>query len=61
MDNTIWIKQFEERQKQEIKLARLYAKEFNHGTTGHNALMIIAKMAEILDQHEQAYTNTKRN
>lgn len=48
-DKIEWEKQFDERQLKEIKFCRLYAKEFAHGTDGHNAKMIIAKMAELLD------------
>lgn len=45
-----WIDTLDDRQQKEMKLARLYAtKEFSHGTTGHNALLLIAKLAELLD------------
>jgi len=47
-----WQKNFDDRQRREIELARLYARDFHHGTIGHNALMIIAKMADLLDLHE---------
>ena len=47
-----WLEDFDERQQAEIKLSRLYANEYNHGTDGHNAKMIIAKMARQLDAQE---------
>lgn len=37
-----------ERELSEIKLALFYEKECNHGTAGHNRLMLIAKMAKEL-------------
>jgi hypothetical protein len=55
-----WQKSFDDRQRREIELARLYAKDFHHGTTGHNALMIIAKMADLLDLHEMQATMVEK-
>lgn len=48
----LWMGQLDERQRKEIKLARFYATECAHGTTGHNQLILIAKMADLLDAHE---------
>lgn len=48
-----WTQELDERQRKELELARLYAKDFAHGTTGHNQLMLIAKLAELLDKTEQ--------
>lgn len=39
----------DERQQKEIKFAELYAQDFNHGTTGHNQLLLVARLAELLD------------
>lgn len=39
----------DDRQRKETAFAELYATEFNHGTTGHNQLMLIARLAELLD------------
>lgn len=39
----------DERQRKEVAFSELYAAEFNHGTTGHNQLMLIARLAELLD------------
>lgn len=44
-----WRDEFSERELREIEFSRLYQKEFNHGTDGHNAKIIIAKLAAILD------------
>jgi hypothetical protein len=48
-----WLDNFDERQRKEIELCRIYAKDFNHGTDGHNAKMIIAKMSKLLDGLEE--------
>jgi hypothetical protein len=40
--------QFNVREIKEIKLALFYAKHCNHGTAGHNRLMLIANMANAL-------------
>lgn len=47
-----WHQNFDERQLNEICFALLYLTAFGHGTDGHNRLMIIAKMAELLDKKE---------
>lgn len=44
-----WRKLLDERQIKELDLSVLYASDFHHGTTGHNQLMLIAKLSEILD------------
>jgi len=44
-----WRTLVDERQRKEIALAEVYARDFNHGTTGHNQLMLIARLAELLD------------
>lgn len=46
-----WFSRFDERQQKEIVWAFLYAGgSFGHGTVGHNQLMIIAKMADMLNK-----------
>jgi len=45
-----WLKLFDERQQKEIKFSQVYVNEFEHGTDGHNAKVIIAKMAHLLDE-----------
>lgn len=47
-----WIEGFDERQQREVEFSRIYALDFKHGTDGHNAKMIIARMAAILDNIE---------
>jgi hypothetical protein len=42
---------FTEREQKEIAFAQIYFRDFNHGTDGHNAKVIIAKMAALLDDH----------
>lgn len=44
-----WRAAFTDREQKEIAFAELYAAQFSHGTTGHNALLLIAKLAEHLD------------
>lgn len=44
-----WRLLFDERQRKEIEFAQVYGKDFGHGTTGHNQLLIIARLAELLD------------
>jgi hypothetical protein len=43
------VHQFNIREMKEIKLALFYAKHCDHGTAGHNRLMLIAKMATALN------------
>lgn len=45
-----WLNNFDERQQKEIEFSILYLNQFEHGTDGHNAKVIIAKMANLLDK-----------
>ena len=47
-----WFSAFDERQQNQIRFARLYAVKFHHGADGHNNMMIIAQMADLLDKTE---------
>lgn len=47
---TIWRNNFDERQQKEIAFDEIYAAQFAHGTEGHNARLVIAKMAKLLDE-----------
>lgn len=47
-----WRTLFDERQLKEIDFDCLYADVYHHGTEGHNARLIIAKMARLLDMGE---------
>ena len=49
--NEQWFMDLDERQQKEIKFARVYANHYAHGTTGHNAYMLIAKLAQLLDDY----------
>lgn len=40
---------FDRRQQLEIQFAQTYVAEYNHGTTGHNQLVLIAQMSNLLD------------
>jgi hypothetical protein len=44
-----WRQLFDARQLKEIDFAQVYAKEFNHGTDGHNRLLLIDRMTKVLD------------
>lgn len=44
-----WFDNFDERQKKQIKFATVYEVGFGHGADGHNNMLIIAKMASLLD------------
>lgn len=55
--DTEWQKLLSEREILEIHLAIVYASHFHHGTTGHNQLMIIAKLAEMISRAEVAGTD----
>jgi hypothetical protein len=39
----------DERQRKAIAFAETYVRDFNHGTVGHNDLVLIARLAELLD------------
>lgn len=47
-----WLNSFDERQRKEIEFSVLYVNQFEHVTDGHNAKVIIAKMASILNTLE---------
>ena len=47
-----WLSNFDDRQQKEIEFCKLYAEKFSHGTDGHSAKLIIAKMASILNEIE---------
>lgn len=43
-----------ERDLKEIAFARLYTQDFSHGTDGHNRLLIVARLANILEDQFNA-------
>jgi hypothetical protein len=44
-----WETHFDERQRKEIAYCVIYADSFGHGTDGHNIRLIVAKMAQLLE------------
>lgn len=44
-----WRELLTERERAEVSLAETYKASYQHGTDGHNRLVLIAKMAETLD------------
>jgi exodeoxyribonuclease X-like protein len=44
-----WRALLDERQQKEVAFSELYASEFKHGTTSHNAYLLIARLALLLD------------
>jgi hypothetical protein len=49
-----WPQLLDDRQRKELELARLYdTDDFRHGTDGHNRLLLIAKLASLLDRVER--------
>lgn len=49
-----WLDSFTIRETQEIGFAQVYTDQFTHGTDGHNRLLLIAKLADMLDQAWEA-------
>lgn len=49
-----WLNNFDERQRKQIEWSILYTKGFAHGDDGHNAKVIIAKMADMLSKIHHA-------
>lgn len=47
-----WMAQFSERENKEIAFCKEYARNYAHGATGHNTMLVLAKMAALLDQAE---------
>lgn len=45
-----WLEEFDTREQKSIDHARLYAAQYAHGDPGHLHLLIIAKLAALLDR-----------
>lgn len=57
MDGHInWRDLLDERQRKEVEFSEVYARDYHHGTDGHNGKLIIAKMAEMLDAVQENIT-----
>lgn len=54
----VWHDILDEREQKEVAFAKTYAREYAHGTAGHNRLMLIAKMANLLSAIEVALYGT---
>jgi hypothetical protein len=48
------------RESHELRFAELYATQFCHGTDGHNRLMLLAKLAALLDRAVAANADLRR-
>lgn len=44
-----WQENFTERELKEIEFSRIYARDFAHGTDGHNSKTIISKLVVLLE------------
>lgn len=44
-----WTDELDSRQQKELDFARTYATKYAHGTDGHSRLMLIARLADLLD------------
>ena len=40
---------FNERERNEIQFARIYSEDFRHGTDGHTRILLVAKLANIIE------------
>jgi hypothetical protein len=50
---TYWTAHLEPRQQTHVAFARAYARDFNHGAPGHLDLVLVARLAELLDAANQ--------
>lgn len=46
--NDGWAGHLDERQLSQVRFSIIYARDFHHGADGHNNMMIIAKLVELL-------------
>jgi hypothetical protein len=47
--DSAWRELLDERQQKEVAFSELYATDYKHGTTSHNAYLLIARLALLLD------------
>lgn len=52
-EDSAWENILDERDEKEVDFARDYSKNYAHGTAGHNRLMLIAKLSNLLDAYEE--------
>ena len=48
-----WLEQLTEREAKEVDFAQMYANHYSHGTDGHNRLLLISKLAHMIDSLEK--------
>lgn len=48
-----WLNELDDRQRKEVEFALIYEDGFKHGTDGHNRLLLIAKLAHMLNEAEE--------
>lgn len=49
-----WFKGLSEREQNEVNFCMVYSEQFSHGTDGHTRLLMVAKLAKMLDEMELA-------
>jgi hypothetical protein len=47
-----WFNELDARQQSEVRFAREYADRYSHGTDGHNRLLLLARLADLLDERQ---------
>lgn len=52
---------FSDREIAECKLATIYERQFRHGTDGHNRLVIIAQLVDMLERVENGEISLSRS
>jgi hypothetical protein len=53
-----WYTSLTDRERAEIEFSELYQTNYGHGTDGHNAKLIIAKLAKLLDEYQSQLSET---
>lgn len=48
MENT-WKIQLTDRERKEVEFCQEYAQNFNHGTDGHSRMLLVARLAQIIE------------
>lgn len=46
---TTWKVQLTDRERKEVEFCQQYAQNFNHGTDGHSRMLVVARLAQIID------------
>lgn len=56
-----WMEDFDTRELKEINFAQEYVRNFNHGTSGHMAYTVIAKLVEKINEMEHAINRQNKD